>query len=120
VRRRVPATKPLALAVIITLIVVVPALWPQTGAPSGSDLLLHGLAGGLLASTYLLVGQSIEEHSPRRLLPIALLAAVAVGGVVEVLQAFVPGRQPALTDAVAHGAGATFAVLGWKVLAGRR
>lgn len=101
------------LSVVVSLIVVVPALLPQVGAPAGQDVLLHGLAGLMIASMYAVALDT--GRSTILVLGAALGLAVAVGIGVEVLQAFVPTRTPAINDAIAHTGGAVIGVSGYRL-----
>lgn len=99
-----------AVGVLLTALVVLPALLPNAGAPSGTDGPLHALAGALLASAYaILLGRQTTEKG-RALVGSALIMAVTVGVGVELGQTWIPGRQPSLHDALAHAGGAVVGV----------
>lgn len=87
--------------------VAVLSLLPQRDLPKVgvSDKLEHALAYFVLA---ILGSFAFRE---RRSLLYLLILLCAMGGVIEVLQAFSPGRSPDLIDAIADGAGAAAGVL---------
>lgn len=87
--------------------VTVLSLLPQRDLPKVgvSDKLEHALSYFVLA----ILG-SFGFREPRGLLYLFVLLC-AMGGVIEVLQAFSPGRSPEVADAVADGAGAAAGVL---------
>ena len=87
--------------------VTVLSLLPQRDLPKVgvSDKLEHALSYFVLA----ILG-SFGFREPRSLLYLFVLLC-AMGGAIEVLQAFSPGRSPEVADAVADGAGAAAGVL---------
>lgn len=104
----------LTIGVLITGLVVLPALLPATGAPGGIDGPLHALAGALLASAYAILLMGATEPDRWAVWGSALLIAVAVGAFVELGQTWIPGRQPSIVDALAHAVGA---ILGLTLVA---
>lgn len=104
----------LAIAGATTGLVVAPALVPRTGVPGGTDLLLHGLAGAVVAVIYAVVLDLDGNRPARAVLGGALAGAVLLGVGVEAAQAAVPGRLPAVADAVAHAAGAGLALVAYR------
>ena len=80
------------------------SLTPVQLPPDVSDKALHFIGYGLMSA-----GAVGFCHEPRRLLHLALLAA-AIGGALEVAQAFTPYRSAELLDFAADAAGAG---LGW-------
>jgi VanZ family protein len=83
------------------------SLLPQGDLPkvAVSDKLEHALSYFVLA----ILG-SFAFRERRRLLYLFILLC-AMGGVIELLQAFSPGRSPDLIDAIANGTGAAAGVL---------
>lgn len=82
------------------------SLTPVQLPPGLSDKVLHFTGYALMSA-----GAVGFCHEPRRLGLLALLAA-AIGGAVEIAQAFTPDRSPELLDFAADLAGAA---LGWLV-----
>jgi VanZ family protein len=80
------------------------SLTPVQLPPGVSDKSLHFTGYALMSA-----GAVGFCHEPRRLGLLALLAA-AVGGALEIAQAFTPDRSPELLDFAADSAGAA---LGW-------
>lgn len=77
--------------------------------PAGSTVLAHvlGYAAVAAATAVALDG----ERRPAVVLGGAVVAAVGLGGVVEILQGVVPGRSPSALDAAANALGAVVAVV---------
>ncbi|WGF87119.1 VanZ family protein [Marinivivus vitaminiproducens] len=82
--------------------VVAASLGPVAESVPGTDKLHHFLAYGALAGTALLFARS----------PVGLIAAaigtVLASGAIEILQGYVPNRQPDVADLAANGVGAAF------------
>lgn len=108
------ATRILFLLAIATVTVL--SLLPQRDVPKVgvSDKLEHGIAYFGLA---ILGGLAFRE--PRRLLYL-FITLCAMGGAIELLQAFSPGRTPELADAIADAVGAGAGILVALPLALRR
>jgi VanZ family protein len=87
--------------------VAVLSLLPQRDLPKVgvSDKLEHALSYFVLA----ILG-SFGFRERRSLLYLFVLLC-AMGGVIELLQAFSPGRSPDIADAIADGAGAAAGIL---------
>ena len=104
------------LFLLATAAVAVLSLLPQRDLPkvAVSDKLEHVLAYFVLA-----VLGSFGFRERRSLLYLFVLLC-AMGGIIEVLQAFSPGRSPDVADAIADGAGAATGVLIALVLGFRR
>lgn len=102
------------LAGAVTLLALLPDLQvPKLGLPAGAkDLLQHFLAFALLGAA-----GGLAWHAPR-----ATLAGLGVFAVLlELAQAFAPGREVHLHDALAGIAGAcagTALIAGWQMLRG--
>jgi len=75
----------------------------------GADKLLHVVDYAALAFA---LGYARRARTPGALLT-AFVAAVAVGGVVELLQGPLPTRATSLADAVANTVGAALGTAGW-------
>src|SRR5690348_17621055 len=89
------------------------SLTPVQLPPGVSDKSLHFTGYALMSA-----GAVGFCHEPRRLGLLALLAA-AIGGAVEIAQAFTPDRSPELLDFAADSAGAALgwpAALAWLLL----
>jgi VanZ family protein len=95
------------LFLLAALAVSVASLLPQQELPKigVSDKLEH-----LLSYFALAILGSFAVRERRSLLYLFVLLC-AMGGVIELLQAFSPGRSPDIVDAVADGAGAAAGVL---------
>lgn len=81
-------------------IVVVGSLGPMPAGVPGSDKLQHVIAYGGLAASALLFVRSVTG------LLVATVVTVALSGVLEIVQGFVPNRQPDVLDLIANGIGA--------------
>jgi VanZ family protein len=106
-----PRPSPRRLARILFLLaaaaITVLSLLPQHDLPKVgvSDKLEH-----LLSYFVLAILGSFAVRERRSLLYLFVLLCV-MGGVIELLQAFSPGRSPDIVDAIADGAGAAAGVL---------
>lgn len=96
----------LILGILITALVVLPAVVPGTGAPHGIDGSLHMLAGALLARAYTVLLARDTPGDRWTVWGRAVLLSVVVGFSVELGQSVIPGRQPSVLDGVAHAMGA--------------
>jgi VanZ family protein len=95
------------LFLLAAAVVTVLSLLPQQDLPKVgvSDKIEHLLSYFVLA---ILGSFAVRE---RRSLLYLFVLLCAMGGVIELLQAFSPGRSPDIVDAVADGAGAAAGVL---------
>jgi len=109
-----------AAVVLWTALLVCAAVIPadRVPLPADSDLWAHGIGYGLHA---FLTCLAVREGRPGiRAAVVAVGAAIALGAATEVLQGFVPGRQPSLADVLADAIGGLVgAATGWSVI-GRR
>ncbi|HUL05495.1 MAG TPA: VanZ family protein [Candidatus Acidoferrum sp.] len=114
--RRFPRIVTLLLFLLAAATVTVLSLLPQRDVPKVgvSDKLEHAIAYFGLA---ILGGLAFRER--RRLLYLFVILC-AMGGAIELLQAFSPGRTPELADAVADAAGAAAGIFVALPLALRR
>lgn len=103
-------------AVAVGTVVLVFSLVPLGGGGGelavlgvGIDKLLHVVDYAALAFA---LGYAVRTRNPTALLAV-FVAAVAVGGVIELLQGLVPTRGMSLWDAVANAAGAALGTAGW-------
>jgi len=106
------------LPVIVALLVLAASLVPGGGGggtlgPIGVDKLLHVVGYAVLAGTSL---YALRTRTRRTTLVVFVLVT-AFGGVVELLQAPVPGRAISLLDLVADAVGAALGIAGWWLLA---
>jgi VanZ family protein len=76
---------------------------PSLPLPAGSDLVAHALVNGALT---LLAHKAFASNRAFRS---ALVGIAALGGAIEILQGFAPGRQPSLEDFGANLAGVALA-----------
>ena len=95
-----------ALFILAVLVVSILSLLPSRDLPEVdlSDKFEHVTSYFMLA----IVGSFVFREQ-RLILLFVLLCAM--GGVIELLQAFSPGRTPDIVDAIANGAGAAAGVL---------
>jgi len=95
------------LFLLAAAVVTVLSLLPQQDLPKVgvSDKIEHLLSYFVLA---ILGSFAVRE---RRSLLYLFVLLCAMGGVIELLQAFSPGRSPDIVDAVVDGAGAAAGVL---------
>jgi VanZ family protein len=106
-----PRPSPRRIARILFLLaaaaITVLSLLPQHDLPKVgvSDKIEH-----LLSYFVLAILGSFAVREQRSLLYLFVLLCV-MGGVIELLQAFSPGRSPDIVDAIADGAGAAAGVL---------
>ena len=106
------------LPVAVALIVLAASLVPGGGGggtigPVRVDKLLHVVGYAVLAGTSLYALRA----PTRRTALVVFVLVTAFGGVVELLQAPVPGRAMSLLDLVADGVGAALGIAGWWLLA---
>lgn len=103
----------------VALLVLAASLVPGGGGgggtigPVGVDKLLHVVGYAVLAGTSLYALRT----PTRRTTLVVFVLVTAFGGVVELLQALVPGRAMSLLDLVADGVGAALGIAGWWLLA---
>ena len=103
--------------VAVGTVVLVFSLVPLGGGDSGSlavagvgvDKLLHVVDYAALSFA---LGYAVGRRDRTTLLAV-FVAAVAVGGAVELLQGVVPTRHPSLADAAANVVGAALGTAGW-------
>lgn len=102
-----PRTITRALFALAAVAVTVLSLLPQRDLPkvAVSDKVEHVVAYFALA---ILGSFGLRE---RRSLLLLFVLLCAMGGIIELLQAFSPGRSPDVVDAIADGAGAAAGVL---------
>lgn len=95
------------LFLFVAVLVTVFSLLPQRDLPKVgvSDKIEHIVSYFVLA----ILG-SLAVRSRRNLLTLFVLLC-AMGGIIELLQAFSPGRSPDIVDALADGAGAAAGTL---------
>jgi len=102
------------LPVAVALVVLVASLVPGGGGggtlgPIGVDKLLHVAGYAVLAGTTLV---ALRERTLGVVLAVIVLVT-GYGGVVELLQAPVPGRSVSLLDLVADAVGAVLGAVCW-------
>jgi len=90
---------------LLAAVVLVASLVPGGGRTLASPFGAFGADKWLHAIAYAAVAGAVTYADGRAL--VGFLAAVAYGGVVELLQAGVPYRSASALDAVANGVGAT-------------
>ena len=113
----------LLAATAVVAVVAGSVVSPPPGGPGaapvfglGVDKWLHALGYATLA---FLLAAAWPARSWRALV-LVVLAAVALGGGLELLQSVVPARTPDPADAAANAAGALAGAAGWWGAAGRR
>ncbi|MFB6111795.1 MAG: hypothetical protein ABEJ35_04580 [Halobacteriaceae archaeon] len=104
-------------AVVLTGLVVLPAVLPGSGVPARAglvdDVVLHGVAGAILAIGYAVAIN--ENRAPSVVLGSAFLLSVVVGAGIELVQASVPGRTPAGPDLLGHTVGSALAIVAYRL-----
>ncbi|GAD52213.1 hypothetical protein MBEHAL_0973 [Halarchaeum acidiphilum MH1-52-1] len=100
------------LVLALALFVAVATLLPGASAPTAGgfpwDKLLHAAGGAALV----LAGAWALRRDDARALAVLALAAALYGGGLELAQALVPSRDPAVLDFLADAAGASLGALG--------
>jgi len=89
---------------LLAVVVLVASLVPSGGRALASPFGVFGGDKWLHAATYAAIGGTVTYADGRAV--VGVLAAVAYGGLVELLQAGVPYRSASALDAVANGVGA--------------
>lgn len=110
---RMPLKKRRTVALLTALATIILFILPF-GVPGPSDKILHGAFFGILA----LLGYYLAVNERAYLLTV--LGVIALGGVVELVQSQVPGRQMSGLDLLANTIGVAFAVALTYVLKGRK
>jgi len=98
---------PLAVAATVAVGSLLPGAAAPTAAGLPWDKFLHATGGAALV---LAGAWAVRRRDPRTLVLLACVAA-ALGGLLEVGQAFVPSRDPAVGDFLADALGAALAAL---------
>ena len=104
-------------AFIWTALLVAAAAVPgdRVTLPSNSDLWAHG--AGYAVHAFLTCLAVTRGRSRVRATAMAAIATIVLGAATEVLQAFVPARDPSLADWLADAVGAASgAAIGWTVV----
>ncbi|MFB6173925.1 MAG: VanZ family protein [Halobacteriales archaeon] len=103
--------RPAVVAAAILVAAAVP--FPPGPDPRGLDALLHLLAHAALAAT---LADALDPDGTNGWRPLALAAVVAAlyGAGIEVLQASLPTRSTAATDALAAAVGSGLGALAWR------
>jgi hypothetical protein len=105
---------PIAVAVVVLAASLVPGGGGGgTIGPVGVDKLLHVVGYAALAAASLF---ALRSRTLRTLLVVAVVVTV-FGGVVDLLQGFVPGRAVSGLDLVADAVGAAAGVAAWRLFA---
>ena len=106
---------PVAVGVAVLAASLVPGTAGAGGGavgPVGVDKLLHVAGYAVLAVATLV---ALRARTARSLVAVVVVVT-AFGGVVELLQGFVPGRGVSVLDLVADAVGAVLGAVGWWVL----
>lgn len=90
---------------VLAVVVLVASLVPAGGRTLAGPFGAFGADKWLHAISYAAIAGAVTYADGRAL--VGVLAAVAYGGLVELLQAGVPYRSASALDAVANGVGAT-------------
>lgn len=100
----------LSLILITIAIAVLSLLPPKNGPEIEHDKLGHLFAYFVLMSNILIVRPRGSRHS------LLFISAMGYGVIMEILQQFIPGREPSLVDIIANSSGALLALLGNTIL----
>jgi VanZ family protein len=88
---------------------------------AGSDKILHVIAYGLLAGTFLYGLHPFVDDSSRAVTAIIVVMFCLLFGISdEYHQSFIPGRQVSVWDVIADGVGATLVVAWWLTKQARK
>ena len=90
---------------VLAIVVLVASLVPTGGRTLAGPFGAFGADKWLHAIAYAAIAGAVTYADGRAL--VGVLAAIAYGGLVELLQAGVPYRSASVLDAVANGVGAT-------------